>query len=540
MYVRTFTLYLLVLSPMLLQGQFKLTLEILPEVINSPSYDEIAPVVSHDGQTIYFTRVGHPDFDKTLEVEGKNMELTLSPQQYDTYLAKIYSRIAGHQIRNATKSAYNQDVWIAQFKANEFQSLSHPGPPLNNALPNSICALTPENDAFLVLNQFLPGGGMNEGFSIIQKKGADWTFPQPVKIENYYTTGKDVNVTMSPDGEVLIMSLKRAEGYGKNDLYVSFKNSVGGWTEPMNLGKNINSTLSEDTPTISADKKTIYFSSNRTNTMGGRDIFRSRRGSDNWTDWSNPRRFIAPINSNKDDSQPFFNDQTGYLYFTSNRAGSADIYRVKVASPKRDEVLVKGKIINSLTNQPMAAKVLYGPNNLGHFLRYYKSKNGQFEFRIPTGQTFKVTAEQANYLSPQKVIATQKGKYYPTKEITLMLTPIQKNVEIKINPIYFEQSEATILEKSYPALDELLHILTKNKQLQVQIEGHTENIGKPKELQDLSEARAFAIKRYLMDKGIDSTRMMTKGFGGTRPVKVGKREELQRQNRRVEVRIIGM
>lgn len=540
MYVRTFTLYLLLCIPLLLAGQYKLTLETLPEVINSPLYDEIAPVVSHDGQTIYFTRVGHPDFDKTLEVEGKNMELTLSPQQYDRYLANIYSRIAGHQIRNATRSAYNQDVWIAQFKANEFQSLSHPGPPLNNALPNSICALTPENEAFLVLNQFLPGGGMREGFSIIQKKGIDWTFPQPVSIENYYTTGKDVNVTMSPDGEVLIMSLKRADGYGKNDLYVSFKNSVGGWTEPMNLGKNINSTLSEDTPTISADKKTIYFSSNRTNTMGGRDIFRSRRGSDNWTDWSIPRRFIAPINSNRDDSQPFFNDRTGYLYFTSNRAGSADIYRVKVANPKRDEVLVKGKIINSLTNQPMAAKVLYGPNNLGHFLRYYKSKDGQFEFRIPTGQTFKVTADEANFLSPQKVIATQKGKYYPTQEITLMLTPIQKNIAIKINPIYFEQSEATILEKSYPALDELLHILTKKKQLQIQIEGHTENIGKPKELQDLSEARAFAIKRYLMDKGIDSTRMMTKGFGGTRPVKVGKREEFQRQNRRVEVRIVGV
>ena len=77
MYFRTFTLYFL-LIPFLLSGQDKLTLEALPEAINSPLYDEIAPVVSHDGQTIYFTRVGHPDFNKTLEVEGKNIELTLS------------------------------------------------------------------------------------------------------------------------------------------------------------------------------------------------------------------------------------------------------------------------------------------------------------------------------------------------------------------------------------------------------------------------------------------------------------------------------
>ena len=519
-------------------GQYKLTLETLSSEINSSLYDEIAPIVSHDGQTIYFTRVGHPDFDKTLEVNGKNMSLTLSPSQYDVYLAKIYSKISGNRIRNAGKSAYNQDVWIAQFEGNEFQSLTHPGPPLNNALPNSICALTPDNDAFLVLNQFMPGGGMDEGFSIIQKKGSNWSFPKPVTIENYYTTGKDVNVTMSPDGEVLIMSLQRTDGYGQNDLYVSFKNAVGGWTEPMNLGKNLNSKLSEDTPTISADKKTIYFSSNRTNTMGGRDIFRSRRNSDNWTDWTVPRRFIAPINSNQDDSQPFFNDRTGYLYFTSNRAGSADIYRVKVATPKRDEVLVKGKIINALTNEPMAGKVLYGPDNLGHFLRYFKSKNGQFEFRIPKGQTFKVSAEQPHFLSPYQTIITKKEKYYATQEITLLMTPIQKNMEIKIAPIYFKQSESTILSNSFAALDNLLKTLQDNPAIHIQINGHTENKGDPQFLLDLSESRAFAIKRYLMDKGIDSARLVTKGYGGTRPVRISKREDLRQQNRRVEVRIM--
>ncbi len=537
MQCRTIFLFLFFLNTIVVNGQYKLTLEPLSPSINSSLYDEIAPIVSHDGQTIYFTRVGYPDFDKTLEVNGKDMSLTLSPSQYDVYLANIYSRISGNRIRNAGKSAYNQDVWIAKFEANEFQSLNHPGPPLNNALPNSICALTPDNDAFLVLNQFLPGGGMDEGFSIIQKKGKDWLFPKPVQIENYYTRGKDVNVTMSPDGEVLIMSLKRADSYGQNDLYVSFKNSVGGWTEPMNLGKNLNSKLSEDTPTISEDKKTIYFSSNRTNTMGGRDIFRSRRNSDNWTDWTVPRRFIAPINSNQDDSQPFFNDRTGYLYFTSNRAGSADIYRVRVANPKRDEVLVKGKIINSFTNEPMRGKVLYGPDNLGHFLRYFRSKNGQFEFRIPKGETFKVSAEQSNFLSPHKTIITKKGKYYPTQEITLLMTPIQENMEIKIAPIYFKQSESTILTNSYAALDNLLKILQDNQAIHIQIDGHTENKGDPQFLLDLSEARAFAIKRYLMDKGINSERLATKGYGGTRPVKISKQEVLRQKNRRVEIRI---
>ena len=536
--LKSIFLSLFVLTYCTTLGQQQLQLEKLDTEINSTKYDEINPIVSHDGQTVYFTRVGHPDFDKTLEVEGKNLFLNLSTRQYDTYLSNIYSRIAGYKIRNATLSSYNQDVWIARFVKGEFLSLTHPGPPLNNALPNSICALTPAKNSFVLLNQFLLGGGMEQGFSIIEKKENQWQFPKPIEIENYYTTGSNVNLTMSLDGEVLIMSLKRNDSFGKNDLYVSFKNGVGGWTEPMNLGSIINSRASEDTPAISEDKKTMYFSSNRSNTMGGRDIFRSKRNSENWTDWTVPRRFIAPINSDKDDSQPYFNDVTGYLYFTSNREGSADIYRVSVASSKPDIVLVRGKVVNSVTNELLPGKVLYGSTELGYYAKYFKSKDGKFEFRIPKGKDFKLTAQKRDFLSPTKIIETKKGKYYPVQEVTLTLTPIKNNVEIDLDPIYFKQSESTILEDSYPALHQLLTLLKKNPNISIRIEGHTENRGKPKDLKDLSEKRAYAIKRFLQNGGIDGERVSTIGYGATRPAKPNKNETLRQRNRRVEIRII--
>ena len=101
-----------------LLAQYKLTLEKLPESINSPLYDEIGPILSYDGQTMYFTKVGNPEFDKTLEIDGKNLYLSLSQVQYDNFLAKIYTQIAGFKIRNAIRSDYNQDVWIAQFDKN--------------------------------------------------------------------------------------------------------------------------------------------------------------------------------------------------------------------------------------------------------------------------------------------------------------------------------------------------------------------------------------------------------------------------------------
>ncbi len=320
-------------------------------------------------------------------------------------------------------------------------------------------------------------------------------------------------------------------------MYVSFKNGIGGWTEPMNLGSGVNSPRNEITPTISEDKKTLYFASNRSGTLGGSDIFRARRNGENWTDWSQPRRFIEPINSSTDDSQPYFNDATGYLYFTSKRTGSADIYRVKVAAPKPEEVLLKGKVLHALTNELLPAKLLYGPDDLNYFLKYFKSKDGHFEIRIPKGKHFKITAEKEGFLRPFKLVKTQKGKYYPTQEITLLMAPIKENARIKLDPIYFKQSEPVILENSYPALDHLLQVLKENPDISIQVEGHTENRGKAQDLQHLSEARAFAIKRYLLDRGIDSERVATIGYGATRPITNNKTEQNRQRNRRVEIRI---
>ena len=112
----TYYFSLLLFLPIFCFGQYELVLEKLPIPINTPHFDEIAPILSHDGQTLYFTRVGYPDFDKTLEVNGQDLSLSLSPNQYNSYLANIYTRIAGQSIRNAVLSSYNQDVWIATFE----------------------------------------------------------------------------------------------------------------------------------------------------------------------------------------------------------------------------------------------------------------------------------------------------------------------------------------------------------------------------------------------------------------------------------------
>ena len=168
-------------------------------------YDEITPVIDWDGKTMYYTRVGSPNFNHNLLMDGQDQSKTLATNQYNTLLQDIYSKIAGQQILDPVASSFNQDIWIATCGRDEFDKITHPRAPLNNALPNSISSMTPYPGTFIVINQFIPGGGMDVGFSIVkQENDSTWIFPRPLRIEDYYTKSPDISMTVGSDGRVMI------------------------------------------------------------------------------------------------------------------------------------------------------------------------------------------------------------------------------------------------------------------------------------------------------------------------------------------------
>ncbi len=318
-------------------------LERLPENINSITYDEIAPCVSRDGKTLYFTRIAFPDFETTLVENGQQLHKQLDENQYQQKLSQIYSEIAGKPVQNPRASIFNQDIWIAHSINSNFDLIEHPGYPLNNALPNSVSALTPADDP-IIINQFNPNGGMRKGFSEVRKQtDGHWDFPSAIGIDRYHNSGPDVNLSMSSDGQVMIIAMEREDSFGESDLYISFRRSDSSWTYPRNLGRGVNSPYRESTPHLSEDMKTLYFSSDRTRPGRGSDIYVQTRLDEAWEQWWAPKRFRSPINSDGDDSHPYFNPATGYLYFTSDRAGTSDIYRIQITKPKAPTLLASDR-----------------------------------------------------------------------------------------------------------------------------------------------------------------------------------------------------
>lgn len=516
-------------------GQKTLKLEKLNTGINTPYFDEIAPLVSLDGKTLYFTRAGSPDFERTLIEENEDLSSSITAAEYEMHLGRIYSQLAGKAVTKPFGSSFNQDIWIAKSEVSEFNKLIHPGYPLNNALPNSISSLTPSGNEVIVINQFMQEGGMAKGFSIMRENSeGNWSFPEPVSINNYHNSGPDVSMCMSVDGTVMILSLERYDSRGKSDLYVSFRRGFD-WSEPQSLG-NINTSAREITPFLSEDKELLFFASDRRG--GDSDIYMVKRKDNTWQNWSRPMRYKSPINSKFYDSRPYFNSETGYLYFTSNRDGSSDIFRVAIAGPNPMFVTISGQILNTETGQPVSAEIHTGFKN-SDIRNVYVSEDGKFTIKVPKGGEYSIEARKPGYDGIEETVHYQKAHaYFKEKRINLKLEPMMVGRKIELAPIFFAKSTATILEDSYTELNRLSDFLNENPYVHILISGHTDNLGTEEVLKQLSLDRAKAVKRYLVYKRrINPLRIDAIGYGSSQPVNDNSTEVFRQENRRVEVEI---
>ena len=263
-----------------------------------------------------------------------------------------------------------------------------------------------------------------------------------------------------------------------------------------------------------------------------------RKGED-WGSWTKPRRFVAPINSKHDESQPYFDMSSGYLYFTSKRDGTSDIFRVKLSPPIPIGVSIKGRILNSRTGEVVSGKVLSGKVG-SKFRNIYVSDDGHYHMTIPKGVNYQLTAEAPGYTAGKGQVLFYKKShiFYKTYKHDLYVDPMEPGMQIEVDPIFFEQSKATVLKKSYPALDKLADYLKANTHLYIRIEGHTDNQGEQGALQKLSEDRAKAIKEYLVyQRQLNPIRIETAGLGAEHPLTDNSTEDLRAKNRRVEVRV---
>jgi OmpA-OmpF porin, OOP family len=532
----------------------------LPHPVNTEKYDEINPIVSNDNRLLYFTRLGDPNCNKSLIIDGVDLYTTLYDSAYLLVLKNVYNQISGKNYENPLKSNYNQDIWYAPLENHIIKGIYHPEYPINNVLPNSICSSFGNSDAYLVINQFDKQGGMNPGFSVTNHKNKyDFTFPKPIDIRGFEKVASEINLTSSIDSSVLIISME-SNNKEDMDLFVSFRIRDLEYSVPINMGNNINSIYNETTPILSQDKKKMYFSSDRSGGFGGRDIYVSERLDDTFLHWSVPIILSPPVNSKFDESFPFITSDNDFFYFNSNRSGSSDIYQARLKRDKIEkELIINISIIDGKTGKKSPGELLWGDAYGAEKKGYFASKDGKCRYKFFENKPISFMAKNRStqsddvIIDPQELI--QNGLYDFSIELilypdTLRPHPSPKTIENNqnraeenfkstiLNNIYFERSKPTVLPESYPAIEKLAATLQRNPNVYISIIGHTDNVGDETDLKILSEQRAQSIRQLLVENGIASERITYFGYGGSRPIAPNDTEENKSKNRRVEIKIV--
>ncbi len=544
-------------------------LEKLPYSVNSDAYDETTPVLSKAGDKLFFTRTADPAFEASMIDEAGQLTVNKEDITYKDRLSMIYSELAGETISDPSSSVFNQDIWYVPLTGDSIGEAVHPGYPLNNALPNSLVSVGISTDEYVILNQFFEDGGMSAGFSrvVIGDQGT-YQLPQPMHIYEFNLTGADVNMTMTPDGHVLVMSMKRSDGKGLNDLYVSYyvRNNV--WSAPMHMGSILNTAYQESSPHISPDKRFLYFSSNRPEGRGGSDIYVSERLNYSWMKWSEPILVKGDVNTIADESQPYFDADATYMYYTSRKDGSSDIFRQRqTPRPKlKKPLFIRGKIVSSVTGQPVHSELFWGQHSSNEYLEYFNTYTGDFEISLTEYEPYKFQPRKANHTS-QRILIDPRGmenQGIDTLDLILYLEPkankgpndheqerrnTKQNSPEKIDDtpdietitfydINFVKGKATILSKSRGALKYIHDRMESFPQMEILVEGHTDNVGDEAALIDLSLQRAEAIRNYLVHRSISQERIQVAGRGATKALFQNSTESGREKNRRVEITMI--
>ncbi len=371
------------------------------------------------------------------------------------------------------------------------------------------------------------------------KKGNVWTKAENVKELN--SESWDSQPTLSADGKTIYFSSARS---GNMDIYESQLSNNGKWNKPTRLPNNINTAKSELTPFIHPDGKTLFFASDGHGGMGKYDIFYSKKIND--TLWSDPINIGYPINTNKDDAFLFVNAKGDKAFFASEMAGGYGGYDIYMFDFPQNIITnpvtyFKGLVLDITNNKPVinaVAELISLRDGLSK-VKVKTDYDGTFTLPLPTGEIYALNVSADNYLfySEHIELLEARDSLHPFIKY-IFLKPIQKNQTMVLNNILFDFDKATLKPESYIELEKLYKFLSENPNLIIEIGGHTDNIGTKEYNQILSEKRAKAVYDYLISKNINANRLKYKGYGDTMPIADNSTEEGRQLNRRTEIKIL--
>jgi OOP family OmpA-OmpF porin len=412
---------------------------------------------------------------------------------------------------------------------------------LNNAAHNAVIGVYPGGNSLLLFSDYTGGGAL---FSVTDRTESGWSPPRPIPIPVPQLTQNVWSGTIGSDGRTIIVDLNVTGRQNESDMFVTFQDASGNWSPLRDMGPELNKPYAWDgTPYLSADMRTLYFNSTRANN-GGSDFFVSRRLDDTWTNWSTPE--VIPMKMNPYAVVQFFSapGDGAYAYFISGNKsfGGGDVLRMQLEPRFRPEpfLIVNGVTLDKATGQPVAAKVAFedlgSATGMGSVMS--DQGTGAYQIILPKGRNYGVYSEADGYYSMTANIDATAVSAQGTLKQDLLMVPVTQGQIIPLNNVFFDFAKATLRKESNSELNRVVSFLQEYPTVKIEVAGHTDNVGDDASNLSLSQKRAAAVSAYLTANGIETNRVVSQGYGKTKPVATNDTDAGRQLNRRVEIKLL--
>ena len=390
---------------------------------------------------------------------------------------------------------------------------------------------------------------------ITKKLGNKWT--DPVNLPgNANTPLWESQPSIAADGKSLYF-IRRVSKRGEEpdmDIFVSYLQQDGTWGAGERLPSTINTKNIEESVLIHPDGKTLYFASKGHPGLGGSDLFMSRM--DDNGNWSRPENLGFPINTRADENSLMVDPQGEIAFFASDREGGygdLDIYYFQMPEHLRPTrtLYFEGIVYDAISKKPLPGKFQLIDLKTGKevVLSFADKLTGEFMVSLPVNKEYALNVNYPGYTFFSQNFDMTNPKGLEAIHMDVPMVPVENyTVATALKNVFFDLNKATLRKESYIELDKLYSFLEQNSTLRIEIGGHTDSRGDAKENQVLSENRAQAVLRYLVEKGTNTQRLTAKGFGSSQALisdaEIAKmnseieKEASHQANRRTEYKIL--
>lgn len=474
---------------------------------------------------------------------------------------------------------YFEDIYITHKRGGKWTAPENMGSQINTAGHDATTAVAPDAQSMIIYKDIKGDGNLFECKLI----GSTWS--KPKKMNKYINTKyHESSASYSNDGKTLYFVSSKPGGFGNHDMYVTKWDEIKlDWGEAKNLGPTLNTKYNEEAVLIHPDGKTIYFSSQGHKTMGNYDIFKSTLSDDG--SWSTPENMGYPINT-VDDDVFFVINASGrrgyYSSFKEDGLGEKDIYMItflgpekpfqlnsednllaSIAKPVSEKVIekqvdaltkritiLKGVISDCKSLKPVRASLELIDVDENITLATFESNatTGKYLVSLPSGKNYGLIVRKENYLFHSENFNIPETAAYQEVERDICLKNIEVGSVIILKNIFYDYNKATLRDASRNELDRLTKLLKENPTIKIELSAHTDSRGGDAYNEKLSQRRAQSCVDYLIEKGIATGRLVSKGYGESKLIKsdaeIAKlnfkedKEAAHQENRRTEFKII--